>query len=142
MNVRANLDGLVLSFESVGPVRISGNLNGSTLRGAGPSAPANAAKAVALASVSVLGNARGALILTGFDATGLLVNADAATPHRCLRELGTESQVAGANPGADVIFGTEDDRLISGPNSDSIIPRRLSFGLFGDVIVREVAPSI
>jgi hypothetical protein len=99
----------------LGSLRIGGNVDGAKITALGVLNPRNAASAIAIAQITIGGNITDSQILAGYDSAGAGRNADAAIGKVIVGGAWTASDlVAGATAGADGLFGTEDDALISG----------------------------
>ncbi len=102
----------------LGSASIGGNVEGATISALGVFNPTKAADALAIGSVKIGGNVSNAQILAGYDRTGAAINADASIGEvRIGRDWIASNLIAGASAGADGLFGTDDDALISGGNA-------------------------
>ena len=117
------LGGLIHASGTIGQVKIGGDLRASDSAGAlitarGLLEPATNAKAIAIGRISIGGSVDHAQILVGYDRTTTAVNADARIGKVFVGLDWTASDlVAGADPGDDAQFGTDDDVLIDDGNS-------------------------
>jgi hypothetical protein len=112
--IKGDLRGSAIRSDGrIGAVKISGDLSG-TISARGALAPASVEKALAIGSVSIGGSVEHAQILAGYDRGGVAMNADAAIGRVLVgRNWLASDVVAGASAGADGLFGTDDDVLIS-----------------------------
>jgi len=117
------LGGAIRSDGRIGALKISGDLtasaeNAAMISARGTLAPANAAKAVAIGTVSIGGSVDHAQILAGYDLGGAAVNADANIGAvRVGQDWIASNLIAGATSGADGFFGNDDDELIADGNA-------------------------
>lgn len=116
------LGSAIRSDGRIGAIKISGDLagdptNASMISSRGILLPASDAKALAIGTLSIGGSVDHAEILAGYDRTGAAVNTDTALGRVTVGGNWTASDLAaGVSSGADGMFGTDDDVLISGGN--------------------------
>jgi hypothetical protein len=129
----------IFSESTLGKVTIGGSLRGDgpggvRLQAKGLIDPASAAKAVAIAGLSVKGSVRGALILAGYDDFNLdiALNPDAGIGAVSIgSNFLASSLIAGTARGDDNVFGTADDEKVSEPTADAIFSRIASVTIRG-----------
>ena len=116
LKIRGNVFGSTIHSErTIQSLTIAGDFAGSDNAEATISALGNTSRVRdggAMRSVFIGGSVEGAQFLAGFDRTGALVNGNAGIGSVTVRGNWIASDlVAGVAPGADGMFGTEDDGL-------------------------------
>ncbi len=139
LGVLGSVTGASISAARFGTIKIGGDLVDSSLRAQGLVNPASNSVALAIKSLSVTGSVVGTQVLAGYDALGLAANSDVQIGSLLVGENWIASDlVAGVQPGADGLFGTADDALITAIPGNEIVARIASIRIRG-VIVGETA---
>jgi hypothetical protein len=116
----------------VGKVKIGGDMTGARILAAGTTAPTRSAEALAIKSVTVLGDVVDSQILAGYTIFGA-VNAQVQIGALAVKGNWIRSDAAaGVKAGADLDFGTADD--ISAANAGNFASRIARIVIGGQVL--------
>ncbi len=109
--------------DQLGAFSVNGNIVDSLITARGQAQP-GATKDVAIGSINVVGSVTGSRILAGYDVIGTAVNGDASVGRVTVGHDWIASTLAvGIRAGDDGLFGTSDDKLISGNNRAEVVAK-------------------